>query len=43
MAGGKFSDSFTIPNTPGQNAIDELSEQIPGAGGSTGRIVFSAP
>ncbi len=39
--GGKMSDSFTIPNTPAQNAIDELSQRIPGAGGSTGRIVFA--
>lgn len=43
LAGGKFSDSFSIPDTPGQNAIDELSARIPGAGGSTGRIVFAAP
>src|SRR3954454_21400644 len=43
LAGGKFSDSFSIPDTPAQNAIDQLSERIPGAGGSTGRIVFSAP
>ena len=43
VAGGKMSDSFSIPDTPGQNAIDELSARIPGAGGSTGRIVFSAP
>ncbi|MEP6979738.1 MAG: MMPL family transporter, partial [Nakamurella sp.] len=43
LAGGKFSDSFSIPDTPAQNAIDQLSAQIPGAGGSTGRIVFEAP
>ncbi len=41
--GGKMSDSFSIPNTPAQNAIDELSSRIPGSGGSTGRIVFRAP
>ncbi len=43
LAGGTFSDSFSIPDTPAQNAIDQLSERIPGAGGSTGRIVFQAP
>ncbi len=41
--GGKMGDSFSIPDTPAQNAIDQLSAKIPGAGGSTGRIVFQAP
>lgn len=40
---GVMSDSFKIPNTPAQTAINELSERIPGAGGATGRIVFAAP
>ena len=43
LFGGKMSDSFSIPNTPAQHAIDELSSRIPGAGGSTGRIVFKVP
>lgn len=30
---GVMSDSFKIPNTPAQTAINELSERIPGAGG----------
>ena len=43
LFGGTMTNSFTIPNTPAQSAIDELGEKIPGAGGSTGRIVFKAP
>lgn len=40
---GTLTDSFTIPGTPAQQAMDELSEEIPGAGGATGTIVFAAP
>ena len=40
---GTMTSSFTIPGTPAQAALDQLSEKIPGAGDATGRIVFAAP
>lgn len=40
---GTLADSFTIPGTAAQQAMDELSAKIPAAGGATGRIVFAVP
>lgn len=40
---GTMTSSFTIPGTPAQAALDQLSQKIPGAGDATGRIVFAAP
>ena len=42
---GKSSDSFSIPGTPSQQAIDLLGERFPqaAAGGATARVVFAAP
>ena len=40
---GVMTSSFTIPGTEAQQALDKLSQEIPAAGGATGRIVFAAP
>lgn len=40
---GTMSNSFSIPGTPAQRAMDLLEEKLPAAGGATGRIVFAAP
>jgi RND superfamily putative drug exporter len=40
---GTMSDSFSIPGTAAQRAMDALEAKMPAAGGATGRIVFAAP
>lgn len=40
---GTMGDSFTIPGTSAQQAMDELAEKIPYAAGANGNIVFAAP
>lgn len=42
---GSTSDSFRIPGTPAQQAIDVLDQKFPQAsvGGATARVVFAAP
>jgi RND superfamily putative drug exporter len=42
---GPMTDSFRIPGTPSQEAIDLLGERFPqaAAGGATARVVFAAP
>src|SRR6266508_994959 len=42
---GQMSNSFTVPGTEAQRAIDQLAEQFPQAhvGGATARVVFVAP
>ena len=40
---GTMTNSFTIPGTASQQALDQLREKIPAAGGATGRVVFAAP
>jgi uncharacterized membrane protein YdfJ with MMPL/SSD domain len=41
--GGHVSDSFTVPGTESQRALDLLKKEFPGTGGATARIVFAAP
>jgi RND superfamily putative drug exporter len=43
--GGQTNDTFNIPGTPSQKAIDLLGERFPeaSAGGATARVVFAAP
>jgi uncharacterized membrane protein YdfJ with MMPL/SSD domain len=41
--GGKVSNSFTVPGTESQQALDLLNKEFPGAGGASARIVFAAP
>ncbi|NMN95501.1 MMPL family transporter [Antrihabitans stalactiti] len=40
---GPVSNSFTIPGTESQRAIDLLSEKFPGTGGASARVVVAAP
>jgi RND superfamily putative drug exporter len=40
---GTMTDSFTISGTPAQQALTQLNEKVPAAGGASGRIVFAAP
>src|SRR3954452_5368638 len=40
---GVMTDSFSIPGTQAQRALDQLNAKIPAAGGATGRIVFAVP
>jgi RND superfamily putative drug exporter len=40
---GVMTDSFSIPGTQAQRALDQLNSKIPAAGGASGRIVFAAP
>ncbi|TPW78232.1 MMPL family transporter [Schumannella sp. 10F1B-5-1] len=41
--GGKTDESFSIPGTEAQNAIDRLSAVFPQAGGASGQAVVSDP
>ncbi len=41
--GGKVSNSFTVPGTESQRALNLLNKEFPGSGGATARIVFAAP
>ena len=40
---GVMTDSFSIPGTQAQQALNQLNAKIPAAGGATGRIVFAVP
>lgn len=40
---GVMTNSFSIPGTPAQQALNDLNAKIPAAGGASGRIVFAAP
>jgi RND superfamily putative drug exporter len=37
------SDSFSVPGTQSQRALDLLTEKFPGTGGATARVVVAAP
>ncbi|TQN40774.1 RND superfamily putative drug exporter [Blastococcus colisei] len=41
--GSSFDDEFTIPGSESQDALDQLDEASPGAGGASAQIVFVAP
>jgi len=38
--GGSQSNSFTVPGTESQRALDLLKKEFPGTGGAVARIVF---
>jgi len=40
---GSTDDTFSIPGTQSQQAIDLLEQRLPEANGASGRIVFAAP
>ena len=37
------NDSFSVPGTESQRALDLLEDRFPGSGGATARVVFAAP
>src|SRR6202050_1946355 len=37
------TDSFTIPGTQSQQALDLLDQKFPGTGGAQAQVVFSVP
>src|SRR2546421_9706422 len=41
--GGHVSNSFSVPGTESQQALNLLNKEFPGTGGATARIVFAAP
>jgi RND superfamily putative drug exporter len=41
LAGGSFSDEFSIPGTESQLALDLLEERFPARAGDTAEVVFS--
>jgi RND superfamily putative drug exporter len=41
--GGHVSNTFTVPGTESQRALNLLNKEFPGTGGATARIVFAAP
>src|SRR5205823_2912430 len=43
LVGGHVSNSFSVPGTESQRALNLLSREFPGTGGATARIVFAAP
>jgi putative drug exporter of the RND superfamily len=43
LVGGGVSNSFSVPGTESQRALDLLAREFPGTGGATARIVFAAP
>lgn len=40
---GEMANTFSIPGTQAQQAMDELAAKLPAASGASGRIVFAAP
>jgi putative drug exporter of the RND superfamily len=40
---GETNDSFELPGTESQDAIDQLAKEMPGAGGAMAQVVFQAP
>jgi RND superfamily putative drug exporter len=40
---GTMTNSFTIPGTEAQQALDQLQREIPASGGAIGQVVFAAP
>lgn len=40
---GPTDDSFSVPGTQSQRALDLLKEKFPGTGGATARVVVAAP
>src|SRR3954447_23747739 len=43
MFGGKFSDSFSIPNSEAQQGFDLLKQRFPQRAGDSASIVIKAP
>jgi RND superfamily putative drug exporter len=42
LAGGTFTNDYTVPNSPAQQGADVLTEEFPAQSGYGGQIVFAA-
>jgi RND superfamily putative drug exporter len=42
ISGGQLDNSFTIPGSPSQTALDQVQQDFPAAGGTSAQLVFQA-
>jgi RND superfamily putative drug exporter len=42
IGGGQLDNSFTIPGSPSQTALDQVKTDFPAAGGTSAQLVFAA-
>src|SRR5215831_4204029 len=42
ISGGRLDNSFTIPGSPSQTALDQVKNDFPDAGGTSAQLVFAA-
>jgi putative drug exporter of the RND superfamily len=42
ISGGQLDNSFTIPGSPSQTALDQVKNDFPNAGGTSAQLVFQA-
>ena len=42
IAGGQLDNSFTVPGSPSQTALDQVKRDFPDAGGTSAQLVFQA-
>src|SRR5215510_12889928 len=42
IGGGQLDNTFTIPGSPSQTALDQVQQDFPAAGGTSAQLVFQA-
>ena len=42
IGGGQLDNTFTIPGSPSQTALDQVKTDFPAAGGTSAQLVFAA-
>ena len=42
IGGGQLDNTFTIPGSPSQTALDQVQQDFPAAGGTSAQLVFAA-
>src|SRR5215471_6408171 len=42
IGGGQLDNTFTIPGSPSQTALDQVKNDFPDAGGTSAQLVFAA-
>jgi len=42
ISGGQLDNTFTIPGSPSQTALDQVKKDFPAAGGTSAQLVFAA-
>jgi putative drug exporter of the RND superfamily len=42
ISGGQLDNSFTVPGSPSQTALDQVKNDFPNAGGTSAQLVFAA-